>query len=75
VVSAQAASGNRSSRAAARLWMKNGRFESERPALFESKISLEGLHTKNVIELSVLRRIARSRIYMNEQCFDGESKS
>jgi len=35
--------------------MSSWRFESETSALFESKISLERLQTKNVIELSVLR--------------------
>jgi hypothetical protein len=60
---------------AERLWMRNGCFESEASALFESKTSLERLHTKNVIELSVLRERQRSRICMNEQRFDDESQS
>jgi hypothetical protein len=67
-----AATGVRTQR---RLWMRNWRFESERPTLFESKSSLERLRTKNVIELSVLREAKRSRICMNEQRFEHESKS
>jgi hypothetical protein len=55
--------------------MSSWRFESETAAVFDSEISLERLHTKNVIELSVLREGKRSRIRMNKQRFDGESKA
>jgi hypothetical protein len=36
--------------------MKSWRFESERPQLFRAEAPRELVHTKNVIELSVLRR-------------------
>jgi hypothetical protein len=36
--------------------MRSWRFESERPQLFRAEASRELVHTKNVIELSVLRR-------------------
>jgi hypothetical protein len=36
--------------------MKSWRFESETPRLFRAEALRELLHTKNVIELSVLRR-------------------
>jgi hypothetical protein len=40
----------------ARLRMKSSRFEPEAPRFFPTKSSLELVHTKNVIELSVLHR-------------------
>jgi hypothetical protein len=39
-----------------RLLMRSWRLESETPQLFRTEASRDLLHTKNVIELSVLRR-------------------
>jgi hypothetical protein len=39
-----------------RLQMRSWRFESERSQLFRAEASREPVDTKNVIELSVLRR-------------------
>jgi hypothetical protein len=44
-----------------RKWMRSRRFESEAPRLFGSRDLLEGVHTKNVIEPSVLRREGGAR--------------
>jgi hypothetical protein len=55
--------------------MRNRHFESDTPRLFRAEDSLERLHTKNVIELSVLGKAQCSRICINEQRFGSESKS
>jgi len=58
--------------------MRGSRFESEIPQLLRIENSLEVVHTKNVIELSVLHReeaAKRSRSCMNEQSFDENRKT
>jgi len=58
--------------------MRGSRFESEIPQLLRIENSLEVVHTKNVIELSVLHReeaAKRSRSCMNEQGFDENRKT